>query len=53
MLGGTARAAGRWRRAFFSCAPKLKPGVPFSTSSREMPLGPGPPVRHMTKYTSL
>lgn len=37
---------------FFSFLPKLSPGVPFSSTRQEMPLGPGPPVRHMTTYTS-
>lgn len=38
---------------FFSFLPKLSPGVPFSSTRQEMPLGPGPPVRHMTTYTSV
>ena len=33
---------------FFSCAPNERPGVPASTTSAEMPFGPGPPVRTMT-----
>lgn len=37
---------------FFSFLPKLRPGVPFSTTMHEMPLGPGPPVRHMTTQMS-
>lgn len=38
---------------FFSFLPKLSPGIPFSSTRQEMPLGPGPPVRHMTTYTSV
>lgn len=38
---------------FLSFLPKLSPGVPFSSTRQEMPLGPGPPVRHMTTYTSV
>ncbi len=33
--------------SFFSCLPKLRPGVPFSMTSVEMPFGPSPPVRTM------
>jgi len=33
--------------SFFSCWPKDRPGVPFSTISVEMPLGPSAPVRTM------
>ena len=33
---------------FFSLAPKLRPGAPFSTTMALIPLGPGsPPVRTM------
>lgn len=38
---------------FFSFLPKLSPGAPFSTTRQEMPLGPFPPVRHITMYTSV
>src|SRR5262249_40429774 len=38
--------------SFFSCAPKLSPGVPFSTRKHEMPCGPPSPVRAITRYTS-
>jgi hypothetical protein len=33
--------------SFFSWAPKVSPGVPFSTAMHEMPFGPSPPVRTM------
>lgn len=33
---------------FFSFLPKLRPGVPFSTTKQEMPFGPLPPVLHIT-----
>lgn len=33
---------------FFSFLPKLRPGVPFSTTRHEMPFGPFPPVLHIT-----
>ena len=33
--------------SFFSLAPNDRPGVPFSTTTVEMPFGPGPPVRTM------
>ena len=35
-----------------SLAPKLSPGVSFSTTNAEMPRGPSPPVRAITMYTS-
>src|SRR5262249_23875601 len=35
--------------SFFSCAPKLSPGVPFSTRKQEMPCGPPSPVRAITR----
>ena len=38
---------------FFSLLPKLIPGVSFSTTTQEIPLGPFPPVRHITMYTSV
>ena len=34
--------------SFFSCAPKERPGVPFSTTMQEMPRGPASPVRAIT-----
>ena len=34
--------------SFCSFLPKDRPGVPFSTTRQEMPLGPGPPVRSIT-----
>ena len=34
--------------SFFSCAPKVRPGVALSTARQEMPAGPGPPVRAIT-----
>ena len=37
-------------RSFF---PKLNPFVPFSTNIHDIPDGPVPPVRHMTKLTSV
>ncbi len=37
---------------FSSWAPKLSPGVPFSTMNAEMPRGPLAPVRAITTYTS-
>ena len=37
---------------FCSSAPKLSPGVSFSTTNAEMPRGPSPPVRAITTYTS-
>ncbi len=33
--------------SFFSCAPKDRPGVPFSTARQEMPFAPSSPVRTM------
>ncbi len=33
--------------SFFSLAPNDRPGVPFSTTRQEIPLGPVPPVRTM------
>ncbi len=33
--------------SFFSGAPNVSPGVPFSTTMQEMPFGPGPLVRTM------
>ena len=33
--------------SFFSCAPKLTPGMSFSMTRQEMPLGPSSPVRTM------
>lgn len=38
---------------FFSFLPKLSPGVSFSTTTQEIPLGPFLPVRHITMYTSV
>ena len=38
--------------SFFSWAPKLRPGVPFSTTMQEMPAGPSSPVRTMHTSTS-
>ena len=35
--------------SFFSCLPKVSPGVSLGTTRVEMPLGPAPPVRHMTR----
>jgi hypothetical protein len=32
----------------YSSAPKLIPGVSFSTTNAEMPRGPSPPVRAIT-----
>jgi hypothetical protein len=35
--------------SFFSGAPKLSPGVSFSTTKQEIPFGPPSPVRAMTR----
>ena len=32
-----------------SLLPKARPGLPFSTAMHEMPLGPAPPVRAITR----
>ncbi|COY60398.1 Uncharacterised protein [Mycobacterium tuberculosis] len=37
---------------FASGAPKLSPGVPFSTMNADTPRGPSAPVRAITTYTS-
>ena len=34
--------------SLFSCLPKDRPGVPFSTTRVETPLAPAPPVRSIT-----
>ena len=34
--------------SFFSFLPKDRPSVSLGTTRVEMPLGPSPPVRHMT-----
>ncbi len=33
--------------SFFSCAPKLTPGMSFSMTKHEIPFGPSSPVRTM------
>lgn len=38
---------------FLSFLPKLRPLVPFSTATHEIPLGPLPPVRHITILMSV
>lgn len=48
----TAAVGCEFHPIFFSCAPNERPGAPFSTMRHEMPAGPGPPVRAMTRYTS-
>ncbi|MNT98743.1 hypothetical protein D3C72_2413950 [compost metagenome] len=43
----TADVGWLFQPSLCSCLPKDRPGVPFSTTMQEMPLGPGSPVRTM------
>ncbi len=43
----TAEVGWLFQPSLRSCLPKLRPGVPFSTTMQEIPDGPLPPVRTM------
>lgn len=44
----TCAVGDAFQPSFFSGAPNESPGMSFSTTRQEMPLGPSPPVRTMT-----